>query len=298
MDDIRLGRGVKLRELKKQMATLLSSFGIEGGEARVEAEMIVAHVSGMNRSQQLVCADIPITDRQTEKIERYIHQRKERMPIQYCLETADFAGLKFKMRKGVFIPRTDTEELLAEALKICRRFDDKKTINVLEVGVGSGALSVSLLVKNSKVRVTATDISEDALSLTLENAKIHKVLDRLTLKKDGLWWLLDDCKFDLIISNPPYIPLDQKDSLEPEVVEYEPHEALFGRDPDGLRFYRKLSTSGESLFDSAGGYMALEVGDGQADPVVSILEEAGWKDVRKEKDVNGLFRVVSGFWCD
>ena len=104
--------------------------------------------------------------------------------------------------------------------------------------------------------------------------------------------------FDLIISNPPYIPLDQKDSLEPEVVEYEPHEALFGRDPDGLRFYRKFSTSGESLFDSAGGYMALEVGDGQADPVVSILEEAGWKEVRKEKDVNGLFRGVSGFWSD
>lgn len=295
MSDMHLTRGVKLRDLKKQMVFILTSFGIEKGEASVEAEMIVEHVSGMNRSQQLVCADIPVTDRQTAKMERYILQRQARMPIQYCLEVADFAGFKFKVKQGVFIPRTDTETLLEEALRLCGKLGDRPVIKVLEVGVGSGALSVSLLKKMPRTRLTGTDISEDALSVTLENARQHKVLKRINLKHEGLWWLLDE-RFDLVICNPPYIPLSEKESLEPEVVEYEPHEALFGRDPDGLRFYRKLSTTIPKMIDLAGGYMAVEVGDKQADKVQEVFKEAGWGSLNCQRDVNGISRVVSGSW--
>lgn len=288
-------RGVKLRVLKKQMISLLQSFGIERGEASVESEMILEHVCGMNRSQQLVCSDIPITDKQTEIVERHIFRRRERMPIQYCLGMAEFGGYKFKMRRGVFIPRTDTEILVEKALEIARKFDDRQVVRILEVGVGSGAISISLLKKNKKIHVTGTDISEEAISLTLENVREHELVTRMSIKKEGLWWLLEG-KFDIIVCNPPYIPLNEKESLEPEVVEYEPHEALFGRDADGLRFYRKLSTTAEKLFDLTGGYIAVEVGDRQAQDVAKIFKDSGWKSVGIDKDVNGIPRVVSGFW--
>lgn len=295
MEEIKLERGLKLHEIKKEMVKLLQSFGIEKGEASVESELMVEHVSTMNRAQQLVCSDLPLTDKQIEQLEVHLGQRQKRMPIQYCLETTEFCGLKFKIRSGVFIPRCDTESLVEHSLSLLKNLDEKEAIKVLEVGVGSGCISISLLKKNPKILATATDISEEALSLTLENAELHQVFPRLSLKNEGLWWLLDE-KFDLIVSNPPYIPLDQKSDLEPEVVEFEPHEALFGRDPDGLRFYRKLSTTAMDLFGSTGGYIALEVGDGQAQKVKEIFEEAGWKKLQIEKDINGNFRVVSGFW--
>lgn len=123
MSDMHLTRGVKLRDLKAD-GVYSHLLWYRKGEASVEAEMIVEHVSGMNRSQQLVCADIPVTDRQTAKMERYILQRQARMPIQYCLEVADFAGFKFKVKQGVFIPRTDTETLLEEALRLCGKLGD------------------------------------------------------------------------------------------------------------------------------------------------------------------------------
>ena len=288
-------RGKKLRDLKQQMVSLLESFGIERGEARVESELIVEHVSGMNRAQQLVCADIPLTDKQISKIEVHLLRREERMPIQYSLQTTDFCGLKFKVRQGVFIPRDDTEILVEHTLKLSKEFEDKEVIRMLEVGVGSGCISISLLKRNPKLLAVATDISEEALSLTLENAKRHQILPRLALKNEGLWWVLDD-KFDLIVSNPPYIPENEKENLDPEVVEYEPHEALFGKDPDGLRFYRKLSETAMKLFGPAGGYIVLEVGDGQADKVVEIFRENGWTSIKREKDMNGIYRVVSALW--
>lgn len=295
MNDINLGRGLKLRDLKKQMMSILASFGIEGQETSAESELIIEHVSKMNRSQQLVCSDIPLADKQVEQIEQFLNRRKSRMPIQYCLEAAYFAGSKFKVRKGVFIPRDDTETLVIHSLALIQNHKYKKPVRVLEIGVGSGAISVSVLLKNSDTEVTATDISEAALDLALENGKEHKVLDRFSLVQEGLWWTLDK-KFDHIICNPPYIPESQKKTLEPEVIDYEPHEALFGKDEDGLRFYRKLSTTAMKLFDLTGGSIAVEVGDGQAGDVAEIFRKEGWSSLQVEKDINGISRVVSGFW--
>lgn len=293
---MRLTPGLKLKETKKEIVAHLVSFGIESGEARVEADMIVESVSGMSNSKQLVCDDLPMTERQLEKAERLLTERARRKPIQYCLGEAQFLDLKIKVREGVFIPRTDTETVVEAALDLARglarSLPEDRPIKVLEIGVGSGAIAVGLLKKNDRLLVTGTDINEEALALTAENAALHRVADRLSLKSEGLWWTLTE-RFDLIVSNPPYIPQDQQSTLEPEVVDFEPHEALFGRDPDGLRFYRKLSTTAAELLDSTGGFIVVEVGDGQADPVKAIFAEAGWEKVTSLRDVNGISRVVT-----
>ncbi|MBZ0188794.1 MAG: peptide chain release factor N(5)-glutamine methyltransferase, partial [Candidatus Obscuribacterales bacterium] len=292
MSDVRLTPGQKLRDTKKEIVSYLVSFGIEKSEARVEADMIVESVSGMKNPRQLVCNDLPLTREQLEKMERFVAARSKRLPIQYCLGEAHFFGLKLKIRKGVFIPRTDTETLVETSLKLALPAGDKEVIRVLEIGVGSGAISVSLLKKNEAMTVIGTDISEEALCLTRENAEIHGVSGRLDLRSEGLWWTLAD-RFDLIVSNPPYIPESQMESLQPEIIRYEPHEALFGKDPDGLRFYRKLASTAQELFDSTGGYIVVEVGDGQATLVEGIFTDAGWVDVKTFNDVNGISRVVS-----
>lgn len=293
---MRLTPGLKLRETKKEIVAHLVSFGIENGEARVEADMIIESVSGMSNSKQLVCDDLPMTEKQLDKAERLLAERARRRPIQYCLGEAQFLDLKLKVREGVFIPRTDTETVVEAALELAqslaRSLPADRPIKVLEIGVGSGAIAVGLLKKNERLRVTGTDINEEALALTAENAALHRVADRLSLKSEGLWWTLSE-RFDLIVSNPPYIPQDQQSTLEPEVVYFEPHEALFGRDPDGLRFYRKLSTTAADLLDSTGGFIVVEVGDGQADPVKAIFAEAGWEKVTSLRDVNGISRVVT-----
>lgn len=284
---IRIVRGQSLGDIKKEIAKWLVSFGIEPDEARTEAEIMVEHVISMSRSQQFICKDLPLSETQLSKIDSMLNHRRKRVPIQYLTEEAYFMGLTFKIRRGVFIPRPDTEALVEIAMKnLSQLFSQKSKLRVLEIGVGSGAICVSLLKKMPDLEIVGIDLSDAALALTRENAAHHQVLDRLKLIRSSKWWEVEE-RYDAIVSNPPYIPLSQSAGLQPEVGLHEPKEALFGGDDDGLSFYRELAERARVP------YIAVEVGDGQADAVCDLFKQKSFEDVASHKDLNGLPRVVT-----
>jgi protein-(glutamine-N5) methyltransferase, release factor-specific len=299
MADVHLTRGLKLGAVKKEILAALTGFGIEKGEARVETEMIVERATAMRPDKQLVCLDVPVTDIQMDSIEALVKARSKRKPIQYVVGAAHFMGLELKVEEGVFIPRTDTETLVSIVIEELRirhghapRSEKAPAISVLEIGVGSGAISISILKRVAATQVTGTDVSSKAIEITKANAKTHGVAQRLMLIESGKYWEISR-KFDVIISNPPYIPSSQASTLQPEVGLFEPAEALFGSDEDGMGFYRNFSIEAVRLLDPTRGFIAVEVGDGQAQPVSKIFEQAGWVDVEIYDDLNKLPRVVT-----
>lgn len=278
----------RLAIAKTQLLSALRLAGIEESECRREADLIIEHATGLRLSEQILKADQILSQEALETIEFIITQRRQRMPLQYCLGHTYFMGLKFVVRPGVLIPRTDTEALVETAL---RRLEKIACPAIAEIGTGSGAIAVSLLVRRTDAQVTGIDISANAVALTYENALLHRVLDRLTFIESD-WKDALPLNLDAIVSNPPYIPVSQGQDLLPEVGRYEPPEALFGQGEDGLEFYRDFSQTGAAHL-KPGGLAVLEVGDGAAESVADILRLCGWQSVEVNLDLNQLPRVVS-----
>lgn len=276
------------RSIKRAMVDALTGFGVEYVEALVESEMLVEHVTGMNPSRQLVCSDIKMSKEQIDLLESAMVERSQRVPVQYIIGSARFRGLDFRVGPGVFIPRCDTETLIEVFLNSV----DTPVGRFLEVGAGSGAISITLLTCMAASRMVATEVSDAAVVASRQNAFRHKVANRMKVVQTAEWWEMGE-RFDGIISNPPYIPLSQAAGLQPEVGLHEPYEALFGTDEDGLGFYRKLAATGQWLLKSLRAILAVEVGDGQAPLVASIFEEEDWRHIEIHKDANGLERVIT-----
>jgi len=270
----------------REIVERLVSFGIDKSEAKIEAALIIEHVCGIPL-KQLHTFDFEVDDDMTEKIIGIILRREKREPIQYCLGTAHFMGHKLFVLPGVFIPRVDTEMLVVEACDIISK-NNFEAGSILEIGIGTGAISASLLSKFPQLNCTATDISDRALACAAKNATHLNVQDRLDLHRSATWWdLPDKSNYDLIISNPPYIPMTHKSGLAPEIIEFEPHEALFGGGEEGLSFYEEIAARGADL----GSFVALEIGDYQSVSVPDIFARCGWVEGYIEKDLNGLPRV-------
>ncbi|MBX9693335.1 MAG: peptide chain release factor N(5)-glutamine methyltransferase, partial [Cyanobacteria bacterium] len=231
--------GSKLKVVKQDLVSTLESFGVERGEALTEVELFIEHVTGMNPSRQLVCLDLPITEENMCLLERFLRERKRRVPIQYILGKAMFMGLELKVTPGVFIPRCDTETLVEVFVSKVMASNASKGLRILEIGPGSGAISIAILSRLANSQVVAADISRAAVAITKENALRHGVINRLEVVHTESWWELEG-EFDAIVSNPPYIPSSKAAELQPEVALHEPSTALFGGDEDGLEFYRHL----------------------------------------------------------
>ncbi len=277
-----------LNLFKEEIAAALLAVGVERSEARREAELIIEHITGLRLAQQMLAADKSITDDQYCIGVSILQQRQKRVPLQYCLGYAYFMGLKLKVRAGVFIPRGDTETLVEVALN---RLRSKTRPQLTEIGTGSGAIAIAILKHLPDAIVTAIDVSAEAVALTEENAILHGVWQRLRLVQAD-WRSSLPSELDAILSNPPYIPQSERQSLAPEVETYEPELALFGGDPDGLSFYRELSAVGQ-LHLSGGGFIAVEIGDRQSEDATAIFTEHGWQDVEIVEDLNGLPRVLT-----
>ncbi|MBX9670002.1 MAG: peptide chain release factor N(5)-glutamine methyltransferase [Candidatus Obscuribacterales bacterium] len=290
MIESQLTPGQSLASLKNEMSAQLVRFGIELEEALTECDMMIEHILGLSRSAQLAALDALVDDVQLTRLMEMIDARRLRMPIQYILGEAYFMGLKLKVRSGVFIPRPDTEtvvECVIEKMKGVR-----SPSKALEIGVGSGAIAISLLKNLDELEVVAVDASPVALETTAENAATHGVSERLTLFREETWWTVSD-KFQLLVSNPPYIPRHQTKDLQPEVGLYEPELALFGTGEDGLGFYRDIASNGCNVLDANGAFVVVEVGDHQAKDVAAIFANAGFLDVECLQDLTGMERVVS-----
>lgn len=277
-----------LDSLKKEIAAALLSFGVERSEARRETELIIEHVTGLRLAQQVLAADNSVTEDQYRITLSILQERQSRVPLQYCLGYAYFMGLKLKVRAGVFIPRGDTEALVETALN---RLRWKERPRLAEIGTGSGAIAIAVLKHLPEAIVTAIDVSAEAVALTQENAILHGVWPRLTLVHAD-WRSSLPSELDAVLSNPPYIPQSERQSLAPEVERYEPEQALFGGDQDGLSFYRELSAVGQSHL-CGGGFIAVEIGDRQGAGATALFREQRWQDVEIIEDLNGLPRVLT-----
>ncbi len=259
----------------------LSATGVP--DARLDAEWLLAAASGMKRLPMLMALDVLLSDDEAALFGQMVSRRALREPLQYIIGSEDFMGRAFRTDARALIPRADTETLCAEAILRLR-----PGMRALDIGTGTGALAVSMALACPGVSVTAVDISADALALAQENAGALGAQIRFI--QSDLFAALDGETFDVIISNPPYIPAGELSGLQRE-VRFEPALALHGG-ADGLDFYRRimLALPGHML---RGGALLFEVGDGQAADV-SALMAPHFDAVRTAKDLSGLCRAVMG----
>ncbi|HEY9871613.1 MAG TPA: peptide chain release factor N(5)-glutamine methyltransferase [Candidatus Obscuribacterales bacterium] len=280
----------RLDELKAELVAGLRAAGLEEAECRREADLIVEQATGWRLAEQILKANADPGPLATSQMYRILEERRRRVPLQYILGYTDFFGLRFRVAPGVFIPRPDTETLVEVTLALCR---ESGADRLAEIGVGTGAVAVSILKHRPSATLVGTDVCQAAVALARENATAHGVMERITLVAcDWREMLLAD--LDGLVCNPPYIAPGAKEWLAPEIALYEPVEALYGWGEDGLGFYRDLAGRAP-LCLRPGGFVAVEVGDGQAETVARIFAESGLESTLVHADLNGLPRVVSAF---
>lgn len=288
-----------LNQSRSKLAERLKQIGVEDEEAQVEASIILEHVTGLKPTEQIVSDLNELRPEWCAELERILRKRQAKMPIQYILGKTTFRGLDLKVKPGVLIPRPDTEALVVVASACLKALSNKRASKpdrsiktIADIGVGAGPITVSLLKEFENVRVFACDISSKAIDLTSINARAHAVSDRLQLVK-GDWQEILPQGFDGIVSNPPYLSSNKENHLQPEISDYEPYEALFEKDGDGMSFYRNFARILPDKLMPGTGFLCVEVGDGQAGAVVAILRSFAWREVTIHHDVHGLPRVIS-----
>ena len=229
-----------------------------------------------------------IKEEDKDKIrEMLVLRAKKRKPLQYILGEWEFYGLPFKVSEGVLIPRADTEILVEQCIQLMREVEEP---NILDIGSGSGAISIAIANELKSSSVTGIDINEKAIELANENKTLNKIENVNFIKSDLFEKIDKDFKYDLIVSNPPYISKNEYETLMPEVKNYEPQNALTDLG-DGLYFYREISKlAGEHLKDTA--YLAYEIGYNQAKDVTKILQNNNFDILSVIKDYGGNDRVV------
>ena len=265
----------KLNKLTERVRKELLENGIE---ETAESEWIVSIALGINRSE--VYKDTLITPKNIEIINKIVKERITGRPLWYCIGNTEFYGYKIKVDERVLIPRPETEELVANALKVI-----KEDSTVLDLCTGSGAIAIAIQ-KEKNCKVIASDISTDAISLATENAKLNGA--NIEFITSNLFENLGDIKFDVIISNPPYIKSEDIASLQKEVKDFEPNLALDGG-VDGLDFYRNIiENANKHLNDN--GYIFFEFGINQENDIKEMLKD--YKNVEIIKDLQGVNRII------
>lgn len=253
-------------------------------EAENDAWLLMSAACRIDRNFYYVYGYEELKEEQEKEYMDFLKKRESRIPLQYITGEQEFMGLNFKVNPGVLIPRQDTEILVEEALKAIT-----PGMEVLDLCTGSGCIAVSLAKFKPKAKVQGADISPEALQVSEENAGRNGVDVRFFLSD-----MFEQVRgnFDVIVSNPPYIPTGVIQGLMPEVKDFEPHLALDGRE-DGLWFYRILTSEGKKYLKS-GGVLMAEIGCDQGKAVKRLFQEEGYCEIKVIKDLAGLDRVVIG----
>lgn len=256
----------------------------EISEGENDAWLLLSAVCRIDRNFYYVYGREDMREEQEKEYLDFLKKRASHIPLQYITGEQEFMGLNFKVNPHVLIPRQDTEILVEEALKAIT-----PGMEILDLCTGSGCIAVSLAKFKPKTKVQGADISPEALQVSEENAKRNGV--------DVRFFLSDMFKqvrgnFDVIVSNPPYIPTGVIQGLMPEVKDFEPHLALDGRE-DGLWFYRILTSEGKKYL-KPGGVLMAEIGCDQGKAVKRLFQEEGYCEIKVIKDLAGLDRVVTG----
>ena len=253
-------------------------------DVKTDAWLLLSMVCKIERSFYYMHMEEDLPEEELREYEIALKKRAERIPLQYIVGETEFMGLRFKVNSSVLIPRQDTETLVEEALKVV-----KPGMKVLDMCTGSGCIIVSILHNVPKVEGYAVDISKQALNVAKENAKLNDV-SAIFERSD----VFDNVTgtFDVIVSNPPYIPSAEIPGLMPEVQAFEPMEALDGKE-DGLYFYRKIIAESREYL-TPDGRLLFEIGHDQGEAVSAMMREEGFKEVRVIKDLARNDRVVTG----
>ena len=278
-------------ELLQWGTTYLNAKGFD--EARLTVELLLAHSLQLSRVQLYTNFDRPLREPELSAFKALFQRRLRHEPVQYILGRTEFMGLEIEVDRRALIPRPETEVVVEQAIRHLREHHGGRESTVLEIGTGSGCIAVSLAKMVEESRVHAVDISDDALALAKHNASKHGVegrvnfrnLDILSAGTNGFAE-----KFDLIISNPPYISAEEFKKLDAEIRDFEPHAAATDGG-DGLVFHRYIAENGRSWLRD-GGLVIVEFAYNQSERVTKVFRENGWTECKVVQDYSGVPRCL------
>ena len=273
--------------LIEDIVKILTDAGIEKNEAKIEVKMLIEHFANYTVSDLIMGKKLD--SNKLKIVEEKARQRaKTREPIQHIIGFADFMGEKFIVNPSVLIPRDETEILVRKAIEIINKNDLKAA---LDVGTGSGCIAC-MIAKYTDCRIIGLDISTDALNTALDNASRLNLFNKAIFRKSDIFSnIKPDESFDIIVSNPPYIPPSEKENIQKEVT-FDPESALYTTDEKGLEFYEKI-TSGAPKILNKGGYLLFELGIGQSQEVKNFMKK-DFENIEIIKDLAGIDRVICG----
>ncbi len=269
----------------QEIIKILTEAGIELNEAEAEVKLMLRDICKWNPVDILL--ERPLDTSRLDEVAEYARRRAEsRKPIQQILGFAYFYGNRYRVTEDVLIPRDETELLVQKALKIISANSFK---TILDIGTGSGCIACSVAI-NSDTYVLGVDISSDALRIALENASMLNLNNKAVFRKSDVYSKINPGEtFDMIISNPPYIPAG---TVLQKEVEFDPPLALFTKDSEGLEYYQRITEGARGILKE-GGYLLFECGLGQAQKIKRILAKNGFGNIEIDKDLAGIERVIS-----
>jgi release factor glutamine methyltransferase len=275
-----------IRSLLAWIAQDFASHGLPS--ARLDAELLISFALTLDRVRLYMDLDRPLAPEELARVRALVVRRRKREPIAYIVGQREFYRRSFEVTSAVLIPRPDTETLVERALEL---LPEGAPLRVLDLCTGSGALAVTLAAERPQLALTATDLSAAALDIARRNAERHGVTERIVFVEGDLFAPLpSDARFELIVANPPYIPVPDMAGLQPEIRLHEPALALESG-PEGLDHLGRLS-AGVQQFLAPGGRVLFEVGQGQAAAVIVQLTAAGMLDAQAHQDLGKIDRVV------
>ena len=272
-------------EIIQKSSEFLSARGVES--ARLNAELLIGHALELKRMQLYLQFERLLTEPELEKIRPLVKRRSQREPLQYIIGTVEFGGLKLKVDRRALIPRPETELLIEKIVGLCVQPPQ----SVLDLGTGTGAIALALSKAFSEAQITAVDVSPEALALAAENVLASGFGPRVRLTNSA-WFkgLLPEDRFELIVSNPPYLTDAETDAAAPEVRGHEPRSALVGG-LDGLVDLREI-ISAASPFLAPGGLLALETGIAQHAELMTLAAAHGFERIESGRDLTGRDRFI------
>jgi release factor glutamine methyltransferase len=283
---------MKIKEYRNQFIQALTSMYGEG-EAESFFYLILEEKQQLKRIDLALHPDLVFSEEEIVVWNSILEQLKLEIPIQYLLGKTSFYGLDFEVNENVLIPRPETEELVDWIVSNVLKNGRSKSIKILDIGTGSGCIAISLAKNLPNAEVFAIDVSEKALATAKKNAERNEV--EVTFISQNILETLDlNQEFDIIVSNPPYVRNLEKEEIKKNVLDNEPHLALFVEDNDALIFYRKIAELAQKNLSNSG-QLYFEINQYLGKEMISLLEELNFKNVELRKDIYGNDRMILGF---
>jgi release factor glutamine methyltransferase len=263
------------------------SLGTQPDRARPDAETLLLHFLEKNKAWLIAHLEEELSEAEARPYTALIERRYHGEPIQYITGQAEFYGLPFRVRPGVLIPRPETEHLVEKVIELAARFQSPR---IADIGTGSGCIAIALAHHLPHATIIASDLSAAAIAIARENAALNQVSDRICFPEGDLLTPATGQLFEIIVSNPPYVPTANRSSLSIEVRDHEPAIALFAG-VDGLDVYRRLIPEAFACL-SPGGFIALEIGYSQSSAIAELLEGSGFYSIEFVSDLQSIPRVA------